>query len=81
MELWNWIVANPAKTTAAVLLFLKWCFNAWVPGCTFPQFVRNLLGEIIQEAPSNLTSLPPAEKRAVLDVRAKEADSGKKLTS
>lgn len=76
MELWNWIVANPGKVTAAIIIFLKWVFNAWTPNVTFPQFVRNLLGEIIQEAPSNLTSLPPQEKRAVMLVRAQEVESG-----
>lgn len=77
MELWNWIVANPAKVTAAVLLVIKWIYNAWTPGATFAQIVRNFLGEVIQESPSSLTSLPPAEKRAVMLVRTQEEASGK----
>ena len=77
MALWQWIMANPAKVTAGVVLFLKWVYNAWTPGVTFPQFCRNLIGEVVQESPSNLTTLPPAEKRAVMLVRTQEADSGK----
>jgi hypothetical protein len=77
MAIWQWILANPAKTTAGVLLFLKWVYNAWTPGVTFPQFIRNLIGEAVQESPSNLATLPAAEKQAVMAVRVKEAESGK----
>lgn len=76
MELWNWIVANPGKVTAAVLLVLKWIYNAWQPNVTFSQFVRALLGEIIQESPTStaLAALAPPERKVVLTMRAKEAE-------
>jgi hypothetical protein len=77
MELWNWIVANPAKVTAAILLTLKWIYNAMVPGATFLQFLRNFIGEVIQESPTStaLAALAPPERKAVLLMRAKEDDS------
>jgi hypothetical protein len=77
MPVWNYVVAHWAVISAAVLITLKWVYNAWTPNVTFPQFVRNFIGEIVQEAPSNLTTLPPAEKRAVMQVRAQEDASGK----
>jgi hypothetical protein len=77
MTAWNYIVAHWAVIAAGIVVVLKWIFNAWTPGVTFPQFIRNFIGEIVQEAPSNLTTLPPAEKRAVMLVRTQEADSGK----
>lgn len=76
MELWNWIVANPAKVTAAVLLGLKWIYNAWTPNVTPSQFLRQLIGEVIQESPTStaLAALAPPERKAVLMLRAKESD-------
>lgn len=76
MELWHWMVANPGKVTAAIVLVLKWVYNAWTPNVTFPQFVRQLIGEVIQESPTStaLAALAPPERKAVLLMRAKETD-------
>jgi hypothetical protein len=77
MELWHWIEANPGKVTAAILLVLKWIYNAWTPNVTFPQFARQLIGEVIQESPTStaLAALAPPERKAVLLMRARETDS------
>jgi hypothetical protein len=77
MTAWNYFVAHWAVISAGILLFLKWVYNAWTPNVTFPQFVRNFIGEVVQEAPSNLGTLPPAEKQAVMAVRVQEAEHGK----
>ena len=76
MELWNWIVANPAKVTAAIVLVLKWIYNAWTPNVTPMQFLRQFIGEVIQESPAStaLAALAPPERKAVLTMRAKEGN-------
>jgi hypothetical protein len=76
MELWNWLIANPAKVTAGIVLVLKWTYNAWTTNVTFPQFVRQFIGEAIQESPTStaLTALAPPERKAVLLLRASETE-------
>jgi hypothetical protein len=73
MELWNYLILHWGYISFAVVVVLKWTYNAWSPeGVSFKQFVRNFIGEVIQENPNNLGALPPAEKQAVMSVRAKE---------
>ena len=46
---WNFIVAHWGVISAMTVLVLKWIYNAWTPGVTFPQFVRQFIGEVVQE--------------------------------
>jgi hypothetical protein len=56
MTVWNFIVAHWGYISAAAILVLKWIYNAWTPGVTFPQFIRQFIGEVVQEpAASPLT--------------------------
>lgn len=77
MEFIRWIAANPAKVTGAILLALKWIYNAWTPGVTFSQFARQLIGEVIQESPTStaLAALSPPERKAVLTLRAGDVNA------
>jgi hypothetical protein len=69
MEFWHWLIANKVVLIAGTLLVLKWIYNAWTPGVTFPQFVRQLIGEIVQESPSSF-ALSPAGLHLVAARRA-----------
>lgn len=77
MATWSYIVAHWAVISVSILLFLKWVYNAWTPNVTFPQFIRQFIGEVIQESPTStaLAALAPPERRAVLMMRAKEPDA------
>jgi hypothetical protein len=77
MALWNYIVAHWAVISVSLLLFLKWVYNAWTPNVTPPQFIRQFIGEVIQESPTStaLAALAPPERKAVLLMRAKETDA------
>ena len=49
--LWQFLVAHEAAILAGLALVLKWVYNAWTPGVTFPEFLRTFIGEVVQEAP------------------------------
>lgn len=47
------ITANWKEISVIGIIVLKWIYNAWTEGVTFPQFIRQLIGEIVQEAPTS----------------------------
>lgn len=57
----QFVLNNKAAILAGILLTLKWIYNAWTPGVTFSEFVRTLIGEIVQEAPNKLPALTPEQ--------------------
>lgn len=52
-EFGHWLITNKVAIGAAFVIVLKWIYNAWTEGVTFPQFVRQFIGEIVQEAPTS----------------------------
>lgn len=52
MKVWNWIVENHVILWATLLIVLRWIYNAWTPNVTFSQFIRQFIGEIVQEKPT-----------------------------
>ena len=54
MEFWNWLLAHWGYISAAIVLVLKWVYNAWTPNVSFPLFIRQFIGEVVQEQPANL---------------------------
>jgi len=62
---WNFFVAHWGYISAGIYLVLKWAYNAgaFQDGVTLKQFMRALIGEIIQEAPPKPLT---AEQRAAL---------------
>jgi len=71
---WSFLQAHWGYISAAVVLVLKWIYNAWTPNVTPTQFLRQFIGEVIQESPAStaLAALAPPERKAVLQLRAKE---------
>jgi hypothetical protein len=53
MTAWQWFVAHWGYIAATSVVVLKWIYNAWTPGVSFPNFVRNFIGEIVQESPES----------------------------
>jgi hypothetical protein len=49
----HYLVVNKTVIIATALVFIKWIYNAWTDGVTFPQFIRQFIGEIVQEAPTS----------------------------
>lgn len=49
----NSIVANWKEISIVGVVILKWVYNAWTDGVTFPQFIRQFIGEVVQEAPTS----------------------------
>jgi hypothetical protein len=51
MNLWNFIVAHWGVISAASILVLKWVYNAgaFQDGVSLKQFMRALIGEVVQE--------------------------------
>jgi hypothetical protein len=66
MTFWHFLVANWGKISIALLLVLKWIYNAWTPNVTFPQFIRQLISEIVQEQPENFKEQVIAEQQKKL---------------
>lgn len=67
MTFWNWLTANWGYVSAAILLVLKWIYNSWTPGVTFPQFIRQFIGEVVQEQPAQL-KLQSLKADAIVEV-------------
>ena len=65
MAFWNWITLNHVVIATVLTLILKWVYNAWTPGVTFPQFLRIFIGEMIQEAPP--PPLTPAQQKLLAE--------------
>ena len=64
MTFWNWLIEHWGYISAGILLVLKWIYNAWTPDVTFPLFIKQFIGEVVQEQPANLK--PQATTPAVL---------------
>lgn len=70
------LIATDWKTIAVVaLIILKWIYNAWTDGVTFPQFIRALIGEIVQEAPNKLPALTPEQIKMLAKSPSVESES------
>ena len=54
MTFWQFITTHWGYISAAVLLVLKWSYNAgaFQAGVTVKQFLRAFIGEVIQESPT-----------------------------
>ena len=57
MPFWNFVIAHWGFILSMLLLLLKWIYNAWTVPCTFAQFVRQFIGEIVQEQPPQKLTL------------------------
>lgn len=58
MTFWQFLVSHWGYISAAILLVLKWVYNSWTPDVTFPQFVRQFIGEVVQEQPRAPLTFP-----------------------
>jgi hypothetical protein len=65
--LWQWILTNKVAIIAGVVLVAKWIYNALPANgqpFVFSNFLRLILGEIVQEAPADSTKWKLAGKAA-----------------